>query len=426
MEKLLHYVWQHRLYSLAPLLTTDGLPVEVIDPGLSNRDAGPDFFNAKVNIGGTLWVGNVELHERASDWRRHGHDADPAYDNVVLHVVGEADAASATSKGRRLPQMVLAVPPSLLAGYEELLAADRYPPCRRVLPHVSRFEVDSWLSALAAERLEEKAARIQTLVGATVADWEYVCFCTLARNFGFGVNGDAFEEWARHIDLKQIGKHRDSLFQVEAYFFGQAGLLEREPAEPDEYFDRLRREYAFLAHKFGLTPMDPVRWRFLRLRPQNFPYVRLAQMARLYHEGRAEFARLLAAASVVALRECLAVSVGTYWETHYAFGHASPRGSKTLRAASLDLLIINTVVPLSFAYGRWRMDDGLCEHAVSLLEQLKAENNHIVRAWRDAGVRAANAADSQALVHLRRNYCDRKDCLRCRFGYEYLKNAGRP
>lgn len=154
MEKLLHYVWQHRLYPLAPLLTTDGLPVEVIDPGLSNRDAGPDFFNAKVNIGGTLWVGNVELHERASDWRRHGHDADPAYDNVVLHVVGEADAASATSKGRRLPQMVLAVPPSLLAGYEELLAADRYPPCRRVLPHVSRFEVDSWLSALAAERLE--------------------------------------------------------------------------------------------------------------------------------------------------------------------------------------------------------------------------------------------------------------------------------
>ncbi len=424
MEKLLHYAWRHRLYPVAPLVTTDGQPVEVIDPGLPNHDAGPDFFNAKVNIGGTLWVGNVEIHLHSSDWRRHGHASDSAYDNVVLHVVADADAEVATAAGRLLPQLVLPLPASLSEGYEELLSAERYPPCYRIVPQIDKMVVHGWLNALAAERLEEKAARIRTLVGATTADWEYVCFCTLARNFGFGVNGDAFEEWARHVDLSQVGKHRDSLFQVEAYFFGQAGLLDKLPDEADEYPRRLREEYDFLSRKFGLESMSPARWRFLRLRPQNFPHVRLAQLARLYHEGRAEFARLLEAESVSDLHACLSASVSPYWETHYAFGHESPRSTKTLRAASLDLLVINTVVPLLFAYGRWRHDDRLCERAFGLLEQLKPENNHIIRAWREAGVEARCAADSQALVHLRRNYCDRKDCLRCRFGYEYLKSSG--
>lgn len=424
MEKLLHYAWRHRLFPVAPLATMDGQPVEVIDPGLPNHDAGPDFFNAKVNIGGTLWVGNVELHQHSSDWQRHGHASDPAYDSVVLHVVADADVEVATSAGRQLPQLVLSLPPSLCEGYDELLSAERYPPCRRIVPQMDKMVVSSWLNALAAGRLEEKASRIQSLLGATVADWEYVCFCTLARNFGFGVNSDAFEEWARHVILSQIGKHRDSLFQVEAYFFGQAGLLEKLPAAPSGYPSRLREEYAFLARKFTLRPMPSSRWRFLRLRPQNFPHVRLAQLARLYHEGRAEFSRLLEARSMADLYACLATSVSPYWETHYAFGHESPRSPKTLRAASLDLLVINTVVPLFFAYGRWRHDDRLCERAFGLLEALKAENNHIVRAWREAGVDARCAADSQALVHLRRNYCDRKDCLRCRFGYEYLKSSG--
>ena len=423
MEELLHYTWQHRLFPVAPLATTDGAPVEVIDPGLHNRDAGPDFFNAKVKIDGTLWVGNVELHCRASDWRRHGHDADPAYNSVVLHVVGEADCEVRTAEGRRLPQLRLEVPASLRDNYRMLLAESHYPPCYRVVPRIGRFVVDSWLSALTVERLESKAGRIAGLVRTTVADWEYVCFATLARNFGFGVNGDAFEEWARHVSLQQIGKHRDSLFQVEAYFLGQAGLLADESAAPDDYYLRLREEYLFLARKFSLTPMPAERWRFLRLRPQNFPHVRLSQLARLYHEGRAEFSRLLEADGPDALRACLATSVTPYWETHYAFGHESPRRSKALQRASLDLLIINTVVPLFFAYGRWRHDEALCERAFALLEQLGAENNFITRSWRAAGIRVESAADSQALVHLRRNYCDRKDCLRCRFGYEYLRDG---
>ncbi len=426
MEKLLHYAWQHRLFPAAPLVTTDGQPVEVIDPGLHNNDAGPDFFNAKVRIGGTVWVGNVELHLHSGDWQRHGHNADAAYNNVVLHVVADADTEVYTADGRQLPQLVLPVPATLSEGYEELLAEERYPPCYRIVPRLEPLTVSGWLSALTAERLEAKAGRIGVLVNDTVSDWEYVCFATLARNFGFGVNSDAFEEWARHVNLQQIGKHRDSLFQVEAYFMGQAGLLDKPPATADDYYTRLREEYLFLAHKFTLTPLPADRWRFLRLRPQNFPYIRLSQLARLYHEGRAEFARLLEAESPADLRACLATSVTPYWETHYAFGRESRRHVKALQRASLDLLIINTIVPLFFAYGRWKFDENLCERAFALLEQLDAENNFITRSWREAGLRVASAADSQALVHLRRNYCDRKDCLRCRFGYEYLMHGHRP
>ena len=411
------------------LQTTDGRIVEVIDPGLHNRNSGPDFFNAKVKIGGTQWVGNVEIHDRSSHWYQHGHDRDANYNNVVLHVVGEADRDVQTSEGHFVPQMCLKVPQTVIENYEELLRTDSYPPCYRIIPNLTRLTVHSWMAALQTERLEQKTIAISQRAQQANGSWEQAFFITLARNYGFGINGDAFEEWARHIPLQAVGKHRDDLFQIDAIFFGQAGLLELE-AVPERYqqaalnegyFARLRNEYKYLSHKFSLQPMDWHRWRFLRLRPQNFPHIRLAQLANLYYQRRAGLSQLIDCRDMGSMADCLRTQVTPYWETHYTFGSESVRNAKHLSPNSISLLIINTCVPMLFAYGRHTLREELCDRAFDFLEQLKAEKNHIIRMWQECGLQVQTAGDSQALIQLKREYCDRRDCLRCRIGYEYLK-----
>lgn len=425
MEYLLHYVWQHRLYGTTPLVTDRGETVDVIDPGLHNlQQSGPDFFNAKVRVDGVMWAGNVEIHERSSDWYRHHHERDAAYNNVVLHVASVLDAEVRTSDGRTLPQLKLSVPPGLQANYQELLSEETYPPCYRVIPDVKGLTANAWMSRLTVERLEAKMQRADSYLKLTGGDWERVFFITLARNFGFGTNAQAFEQWAMNVELSQVAHHRDDLFQVEAYFMGQAGLLDEAVVKPerrDEYYQRLCQEYAFLRSKFGLHALDARQWKFGRLRPQNFPHVRLSQLTRLYVEGRADFSRLLEAGDVKQLHQLFHTCATPYWQDHYTFGEPSLHGDKALRKASLDLIIINTAAPLLFAYGRHLMDENLAERAFSLLEQLPAERNYITRCWERAGLHVEHAADSQALIHLRQHYCDRKDCLRCRFGTEYLR-----
>ena len=430
MEQLLHYVWKHKLFPLTELSTTQGRRVEVIDPGLHNSNAGPDFFNAKVKIDGTLWVGNIEIHDKASDWVLHGHDKDERYDNVILHVCGCVDAEVMNSKGEYLTQLVLSVPDSVINNYKELLSVDQYPPCYQIIPSLARLTVHAWMSALQTERLSQKTEAIEERVKRCNGDWENAYFVTLARNFGFGINGDAFEEWALHIPLHAVDHHRDDLFQIEAIFMGQAGLLEldtiperyQKDALNDGYFAKLRKEYQYLAHKFGLKPMDYKLWRFLRLRPQNFPHIRISQLAYLYHQRRASLSQLLETYSVKDAKEVLATAVTPYWETHYTFGSTSVRNDKNLSPFSLNLLCINTVVPILFAYGRHRGEEKYCDRAFDFLEQLKPENNHIIRLWQQCGLVVENAGDSQALIQLKKEYCDKKECLRCRFGYEYLKH----
>ena len=430
MEKLLHYVWKHKMWPAGEMMTTDGRVVEVIDTGLYNRrDQGPDFFNAKVRIGGTLWVGNVELHLRSSDWYLHHHDRDAAYNNVVLHVVSEADADVLTEDGHYLPQLLLQVPQQVRENYEALLSTDHYPPCYQVIPSLPQLMKHAWLAALQTERLEQKTQAIAQRAERLNGSWEDAYFVTLGRNYGFGINGEAFEQWAQGVPLGAVGKHRDDLFQVEAIFMGQAGLLQIE-AVPERYqadalnegyFVKLRNEYQYLAHKFSMEPMNFSIWRFLRLRPQNFPHIRIAQLANLYYERRAGLSVLLECKTVEQLRELLQTHVTPYWETHYTFGAESARNSKKLSVSSLNLLIINTAIPMLFAVGRHRQKEELCDRAFDLLEQLKAEQNHIIRMWAECGLEARSAGDSQALIQLKKEYCDRKDCLRCRFGYEYLK-----
>ena len=430
MEQLLHYVWKHKLWPLGEMVTTDGRQVEVIDPGLHNRShQGPDFFNGKVRIGDTLWVGNIELHLRASDWFQHHHDRDEAYDNVVLHVVEEADAEVTNTRGEYLPQLILPIPSYVREHYEELLHTDQYPPCYRIIPSLSRLTVHSWMAALQTERLEQKTQAITRRVAQCNGSWEDAYFMTLARNYGFGVNGDAFELWAQHVPSQYIGKHRDNLFQIEAMFLGQAGLLQleaiperhRDEALQDGYFTKLRNEYQYLAHKFSMKPMDMSLWRFLRMRPQNFPHIRLSQLANLYYEHRTGLSQLLDCRTVEELHALYQTQATPYWQTHYTFGSESTKNPKKISISSTTLLIINTAIPMLFAVGRHKQREDYCDRAFDLLEQLKPEHNHIIRMWQECGLEVATAGDSQALLQLKNEYCDRKDCLRCRFGYEYLK-----
>ena len=404
------------------LQTTTGEPVEVIDAGLPNTNAGPDFFNAKLKIGSTLWVGNIEVHTLASDWMRHGHDKDAAYDNVILHVEETVDCEVFRANGVPVPQLQLPCPDPVRQRYDELSHAEIYPPCYSILSSLPKLTVHSWLSALQVERFEQKARVIATRLERCNNHWEDVFFITLARNFGFGLNGDAFEAWASRLPFRAIDKHRDDLFQVEAFFFGQAGLLDEELPDADGYYLKLQKEFRYLQHKFELSvPMTATQWRFLRLRPGNFPHVRLAQLANLYYKERSLFSRIMEADTLEAVRKLLTVTTSPYWEEHFNFRKVSSSREKQVGKNAQNLIIINTVIPFLYAYGLHKADELLCERATGFLESLKAEDNHIIRHWSGAGLPVSTAADSQALLQLQKEYCDKKDCLRCRFGFEYLR-----
>ena len=396
MERLLHYTWRHKLLPLGELRTTDGQLIEVIDSGLYNSsDAGPDFFNAKVKVDGMLWVGNVELHMKASDWYRHHHDKDEAYDSVVLHVVQQADMEVKTSQGKTLTTLELPIAPELKQDYEELVTSDKYPPCYKIIDTLPLLKVHSWLSTLQVERLQQKTNALVERVQRTRGSWEDAYFTTLARNFGFGINGAAFEMWAEALPLGSVAHHRDNLFQVEAMFIGVAGLL-------DKMDEKYAREFSYLQKKFGLQPIEPTLWRYLRTRPQNLPHVRIMQLAKMYHERRTSLGQLLACKTVK--------DISILYD---------------IKGTKLDLLIINTVVPTIFAYGRYHAKEEYENLAFDLLEATKAEDNNIVRMWQECGLKVKSAGDSQALIQLKKEYCDRKNCLRCRFGYEFLSGEYR-
>lgn len=419
MEQLLHYAWKHKIFPLKELRTTLGQTVEILDTGLHNTNAGPDFFNAKIKIDDTLWVGNIEIHSCSSEWYRHGHHHDAAYDSVILHIAETIDTPITRSNGENIPQMQLSCPESLKAHYEELCRADFYPPCYSILSELSPLQIHSWMNSLQSERLEQKTKQVSERLKRCDKNWEDAFFITLARNFGFSLNGEAFERWANLIPLRAVDKHRDSLFQIEALFFGQAGFLEEEIC--DEYYEKLQKEYLYLAHKFGLQRMDASLWRFLRLRPGNFPHVRMAQLARLYYQSQGLLSQLLETTSIEQARTILSAGTSEYWDTHYRFGELSPKRHKALSQSSVDLLLINTVCTFLFAYGRHKNNEELCRRAIRFLETLQPENNHITRMWDQCGLNAENAADTQALIQLKKEYCDRKRCLYCRFGYEFLK-----
>lgn len=418
MEQLLHYIWQQKRFLAFPQSTTDGRPVEVIDTGRLNTDGGPDFFNAKIRIGDTLWAGNVEIHVRSSDWHRHGHDKDRAYDNVILHVVKEADCAVYRTDGKAIPQCELRYPEPIAEKFRQWQQQPQRIACADELGKVPGIVISSWKNALLVERLEQKTGFITGMLEQNKGFWEEAFYVGLARNFGFHVNGQAFELLARSLPVACLGKHRDDLFQLEALLFGQSGLLS---GETDEYACRLQKEYAFLGHKFGLQPLDGSLWKMLRLRPVNFPHVRIAQFAALVHRSDKLFSRILETDTVPALQKLFDVQAAAYWDTHYRFGKATRLQPKHLGVSAVNTLLINTVVPFVFAYGKSKNNFTLQEKAVDLLSQIPAEQNSQINRWRELGLKVENAFDSQALLQLRQQYCNEKKCLHCRIAHKILE-----
>lgn len=418
MERLLHYVWKNRLYKDANLTTTEGIPIFVIDPGIPNTDAGPDFFNAKIRIAGTVWAGSVELHVKASDWLRHHHDRDKAYDSVILHVVQQSDALLCRTTGEVIPQAILKVPDSVQANIDWLLNRDEAIPCFPRIGGFDRLHLSSWLESLLCERLERKTEHIFSLLERYDQDWNEVFYITLTRNFGFGTNSDAFEWLGQSLPYRCIQRQRNSNSQVEALLFGQAGALQEDGG--DDYYSLLRREYLFLRKKYDLHGIEGNLFRNLRVRPSGFPHIKLAQLASVWQQYESLFSKLLEVRTPEEAEEYFHILPSEYWLTHYRLLQLSERKEKPLGKSSIRIILINTVVPLLFAYGQKNRLPEFCDRALSFLEKIPPESNSIVTLFTKAGIGVRNAGDTQALIQLKREYCEKKKCMFCRIGFRLV------
>lgn len=421
----MQYAWEHRLLPPGPVATVDGRPLRIIDPGRRNVDAGPDFFNARIDIGGRRWAGNVEIHVRASDWHRHHHDGDPAYDSVILHVVGTDDAVICRSNGETIPQMVMPRREDLDRRYRSLVdRADIDIPCAPLIVAMDPLRRRSWLTTLAFERLYDKEERIERIRRDRLGgDYEEATYVTVARSLGFSVNADPFERLALSTPLRILGKHADSQFTIEAILFGQSGLLDAPVAAGEPYASELMREYRFMARKFGLRQPVSLGWKMSRMRPANFPHRRIATLAAMIAGGFRLHSRILAAPTADQARMLFLPALSPYWHTRYTFGPESgANAGRTLSRSSAELMVINAAVPVIHAYGTAHGDDMLMERAVEMLQALQPERNSIIDAFARAGLRAESAFDSQAVIQLRRRYCQERRCLACRIGHFTLSH----
>lgn len=419
MEQLLHYVWKYRLFQ-RDLKTTDGQKIEVIDVGLQNTDGGPDFFNAKIKINDKLWVGNIEIHRSSEDWYKHKHHTDKAYNSVILHVVEFANKEVKNEANLAIPQCCIVYPNHIKDNIEYLLNADVAIPCSNYISQFPALYLNNWLNSLLLERLERKATDISKWMDKFNNSWEEVFYVLLSRNFGFGINSDAFQQLALSLPLRYIQKHSTDIRQIEAMLFGQAGLLEEN--YDDKYYQHLQQEYNFLSNKFNIQPVNSSLFKKLRIRPASSPYIRLAQLAVLLQQIAGIFSKVISFQEIGKIRLLFHQNASEYWQTHYIFGEESPRKSKYLGDSSLDIIIINTVVPILFAYGKYIGNEELCERSLNFLEQLKPESNFIIRDFGNAKVKAKNAYESQALIQLKREYCEKRKCLFCRIGYKMLSD----
>lgn len=425
MERLMQYVWHHRLWPATyKLATIAGEPVEVVDQGTLNTGPGPDFFNAKIKIGAQMWVGDVEVHVRASDWYRHGHQNDEAYKSVILHIVDRSDReVNRPGSLEIIPQMVLPCSPELYQRCSELIdRSDIDLPCADTLRSLPSIYVTDWFSSLGFERLYDKAGRVTDLLKRFNGDWERVCYIILARALGFGTNSDLMERTMESLPLQVVSKHADSLLKCEALLLGQAGLIDGGDRSIG-YVKRLEEEYKFLKLKFGLKPIESPRWR-LGTRPGNFPHRRLALLAHFLHTGEPLLQRLLSLETADDIRRFFNRELTGHWALHYNLGPGTFPYEHTplMSSSTLDLLIINTINPIRVAYGLTHDSDPgeAVNEAVELLETLPPERNRLVSVFQQAGMRCDDAFISQAMIQLRRQYCETHKCLYCRFGHRAL------
>ncbi len=418
-EEFLHWLWKNRLYDAAALSDDEAGAIKVVAIGEYNRDSGPDFFNTRLIVDGTEWAGNTEIHLNASDWYRHGHHTDHAYDNVILHLAYNKDTEVFTTSGRKLATSLLSFDEALWENYLSLVNNPSVLACNDYIAKLDMFRLKHWLYSLTAERLERKSLGIKAKFERNGNDWEETLYWLISRYFGFRVNTDPFELLATHLPLRTIRKHADNLLQVEALLFGTAGMLEEglfKEAVKDDYYKLLIREYTVLKTKYSLQPVDGWMWKFHRLRPANFPTVRLSQLAVLLAHSQGLFSRVIGCNNSQKLRDLLSVNASVYWDNHYLFGKKVRTTTGHAGKQSVDLIIINAILPLLFTYGQIKRQQGYCETALDILDALPPEENSLISDFVIAGFIPDSAFTTQALIELRTNWCRLRRCLDCHIG----------
>ncbi len=428
-ESFLYFLWQFQYFNTIQLITTDGEAVQVVHPGIRNHDAGPDFTNARLLIGGQAWGGTVEMHLKTSDWLAHRHQHDRAYDNVILHVVWHDDQTTLNRRiertnGTPLPTLELQAitDPALIDRYARLTDSAETIPCAGQLERVSPLRLTAMLDKAMLQRLERKAAGVRAAHEQASGDWEETAYRLLASNMGFKINAEPMAQLSRAVPLKALLKHRDVLHQAEAMLFGTAGLLD-DLTETDDYVGTLQREYRFLAAKYQLhdRQVAAAAWKWGRLRPANFPTLRLAQFARLVTRHASLFSLFVATADAETLLNALQVTPSDYWQNHYRFGKTTDKGAPTLGRTAAENIVINTVVPLLSAYAHHREQPTYLDRAIALLEQLPTEHNRLTDQWERLGLGIRTAFDSQAAIELYNEFCTHKKCLNCQIGVGLMK-----
>jgi hypothetical protein len=414
-ESLLQFIWQFQYFSKGELATTAGESIQIISPGQYNANQGPDFTDAKIRVGKTTWAGTVELHNLTSDWDKHNHNGDKNYNNVILHVVWENDTSKIDVPALELKERVSKI---LLQRYQELINLSAFIPCEKSIAFVRDITWKSWKDRLLAERLMRKAKSVELFLQQNNYHWEETFWWLLAKNFGMKVNAEAYEAMARSIPVNILAKHKSQIQQLEALLLGQAGLLNDKFSE--DYPKLLQREYKFLKEKYRLKPIhQPVH--FLRMRPGNFPTIRLAQLAALITGSAHLFSKIKDAKTVKEIKQWFDITANDYWHYHYRFGETSSFKKKTLGVAMTENIIINTVAPVLFAYGSYHDEQKYKDKALRWLEQTAAESNSITKGFQKLGIENKNAFDSQALIELKNEYCNKKRCLECSVGNAILK-----
>jgi hypothetical protein len=422
-EEFLHYLWKNKLI-FSEVYTTSGGHLVILNTGQHNTDSGPDFFNGRIKLGETTWAGNIEIHINSSDWYIHHHQDDRAYDSIILHVVFNDDKPIKRTNGEAVPTLELKnnFDTSIYLRYRSFLESDRWIPCEHQIGRVGHFQQYAWLDNLMIERLDQKAGLIEQELKKTNNDLQEVFYRKLARNFGFRTNADTFESLASSLPLKILSKHKSNLLQIESLLYGQAGMLKRN--YKDDYPNELKTEYLFLAGKYNLKAINNRSWKFMRMRPSNFPTIRISQFSQIIYKSSGLLNQILEAKKLTDVVNLFQTETSPYWEDHFRFDKKSPKKPKCLGLSSIHLLLINTIIPFLFVYGKVKHDDRLQQKAVDWLELIKAEQNSITRKFSAIGLKPKNAMHSQALLQLKMNYCDYKRCLECRIGHELLRNQG--
>ncbi len=420
-EDFLHYLWKFKKFESSDLKTYTGETLRITNVGQYLQMAGPDFFNAQISIDNQKWAGNVEIHIKSSDWYVHHHERDSAYESVILHVVWEHDTEIFRNNNTEIPVLELKnyVRKATLEQYQSLMFPKSWIYCEKQLESIGAFSLNNWLERVFFERLERKSNQIETVLVETNRDWEAVLFVLLAKNFGLNTNGILFMNIAESIPFSTIRKESFEIENIEALLFAKAGLLMNE--KEDSYYANLKEKSNYLLNKYQLesTFLEPVQ--FFKHRPDNFPTIRLSQLANLYHSQKQLFSKVIAADSVAVIYELFKIAVSEYWQTHYQFDKESPRKQKVLSKSFIDLIIINTIIPIQFAYAR-SQGKAISENLIALLLQVAPESNSIIGKFNSFGIKARNAFESQSLLQLKNEYCNKGRCLDCAIGVSLLKS----